>query len=74
MSQAFVAVSSPLGESKPLRPNLLRAVFSDTALVIVKFVALLPVVALDDLDLLVVRLGSQRMISTQVQSRPTILN
>jgi hypothetical protein len=52
-SQALVAASFPLGETKPLQPNLFRAVSSDTAFVLIQFVLVLPVVALDDRDLLV---------------------
>src|SRR5208337_2066141 len=48
-----MAVAFRLGETKPLRPNLLRAVSSDTALILVELVPVLPVVALDDRDLLV---------------------
>src|SRR5262249_19838636 len=42
-----------LWETEPLRPNLLRAVSSDAALIVVELVLVLPVVALDDPDLLV---------------------
>jgi hypothetical protein len=52
-SQALRAASFRLWETKPLRPNLLRAVSSDAALIHVELVLVLPVVALDDPDLLV---------------------
>src|SRR5437870_3636388 len=48
-----MAASFRLGETKPLQPNLFRAVRLDTAFVLIKFVLVLPVVALDDPDLLV---------------------
>ena len=47
-SQALVAASFRLWETKPLRPNLLRAVNSDAALILVELMLVLPVVALDD--------------------------
>src|SRR5208282_3479480 len=52
-SQALVAASFPLGETKPLQPNPFRAVRPETAFVLIKFVLVLPVIALDDPDLLV---------------------
>jgi hypothetical protein len=42
-----------LWETKPLRPNLLRAVSLDAALILVELILVLPVVALDDPNLLV---------------------
>jgi hypothetical protein len=57
LSQALLAASFPFWEPKPLRPNLFRAVGSDTAFVLVKLVLVFPVIALDDLDLLVSQTG-----------------
>src|SRR5947209_3848597 len=48
-----MAASFRLGEPKPLQPNLFRAVRLDTAFVLIKFALVLPVVALNDPDLLV---------------------
>jgi hypothetical protein len=47
-----MAASFPFGKTKPLQPNLFRAVRLDTAFVLIKLVLVLPVVALDDRDLL----------------------
>src|SRR5208337_3020871 len=52
-----MAASFPLWETKPLQPNLFGAICSDAALVLVKLVLVLPVVSLDDLDLLVGQTG-----------------
>jgi len=52
-----MAASLPLWETKPLQPNLFRAVGSDAALVLVKLVLVLPVVALNDPDFLVSQTG-----------------
>jgi hypothetical protein len=51
-SQALMAVSFRLGVTEPLQPNLFRSVRLDTTLVFIKVVLVLPVVALDDRDLL----------------------
>jgi hypothetical protein len=48
-----MAASFLLGESKPLRLNLPRAVRFDKALILVELVPVLPVVALDERYLLV---------------------
>ena len=48
-----MTASFRLGETKPLQPNLFRAVRLDMAFVPIKFVLVLPVLALDDPDLLV---------------------
>jgi hypothetical protein len=48
LSQAFLAASFQLGVTKPLRPNLFRAVRSDAAFVLVEFVLMLPIVAFND--------------------------
>jgi hypothetical protein len=42
-----------LWETKPLRPNLLRTVSLDAALILVELILVLPVVALNDPNLLV---------------------
>jgi hypothetical protein len=52
-----MAASFPLWETEPLQPNLFRAVGPDTAFVLVKLVCVLPVLALDDPDLLVSQNG-----------------
>jgi hypothetical protein len=52
-----MATSFAIGETKLLRPNLFRAIGSDAALVLVKLVPVLPVVELDDRDLLVSQTG-----------------
>jgi len=52
-----MAASFPLWETKPLRPNLFRVVGPDTAVVLVKLVLVLKVVALADPDLLVSQTG-----------------
>ncbi len=52
-----MAASFPLGEPKPLQPNLFRAVGPDTPFILIKLVLVLPVVALDDPDLLVSQTG-----------------
>ena len=57
LSQALMAASFPLWETKPLQPNLFGAIGSNAALVLVKLVLVLPVVSLDDLDLLVGQTG-----------------
>ena len=48
-----MAASFRLWETKPLRPNLLRTVSSDAALILVELILVLPAVALDDPNLLV---------------------
>ena len=48
-----MAASFRVGETKPLQSNLFRAVRPDATFVLIKFVLVQPVVALDDLDLLV---------------------
>jgi hypothetical protein len=48
-----MAASFPLGESKPLRPDLPRAVSTDPALILVEVVPVLSVIALHNRDLLV---------------------
>ena len=47
-----MAASFPLGETKPLQPNLFRSVRLDTTFVVIQLVLVLPVVALDNRDLL----------------------
>ena len=54
---ALLAASFPLWETKTLQPNLFREIGLDAALVLVKLVLVLPVVALDDPDLLVSQTG-----------------
>ena len=53
MSQALMAASFPLRKTKLLQSNLFRARGLHAPLVLVKLVLVLPVEALDDLDLLV---------------------
>jgi hypothetical protein len=55
---ALMAASFPLGEPKPLQPNLCRAVRLDTAFILIQLVLVLPVIALDDRDLLVSQTGN----------------
>ena len=59
-----MGASFPLWETKLLQANLIRAVSLNAALVLVKLVLVLPVVALDGAIASGVRLGTQRMISS----------
>jgi len=52
-----MVASVPLGEAKPLQPNLFRAIGADAAFVLVKLVLVLLVIALDDRDLVVGQSG-----------------
>src|SRR5262245_17846729 len=52
-----MAASFLFRETKPLQPHLFCAVRLDTTFVLIKLVLVLPVVALDDLDLLVTQTG-----------------
>jgi hypothetical protein len=52
-----MAASFPLWETKLLQSNLFRAISFYGALVLVKLVPVLPVVALDDRDLVVSQTG-----------------
>jgi hypothetical protein len=53
----LVATSFPLGETKPLQSNLFGAMGSNATFVVVKLVLVLPVVALDDRDLVIGQSG-----------------
>ena len=52
-----MTASFPLWETTPLQPNLLRPVRLDATFVLIKLVLVLPVVVLDDRDLVVSQAG-----------------